>query len=186
MADTLTLWSDLPATPKAPKRARGAWLESAARFSPCGTYRYELRRVWDTEKSSVLWLMLNPSTADAETNDNTICKCEGFSRRWGYGSLMVCNLFALRSTDPKGLKQVPHPVGEENDAAILAAVDAADRVIAAWGNHGDYMGRAEAVKRLIYPYREKVYSLAVNKNGSPKHPLYVGDHVEPEPFFGER
>ncbi|MDB5297796.1 MAG: hypothetical protein JWO31_3779 [Phycisphaerales bacterium] len=74
---------------------------AAAVLSPCERYRYVLHRWWDESKPAVCWLMLNPSTADAATDDPTIRKCCGFARAWGAGGIAVVNLFALRATDPR-------------------------------------------------------------------------------------
>lgn len=161
----------------------GQWRESRARFSDCGLYRYELLRVWEPEGERILWVMLNPSTADGRRNDPTITRCETFSRDWGYGSLEVCNLFAWRSTDPKGLKGIADPIGPLNDAALLYAVDRAARVMVAWGNDGKLLARNLIVSDFLKPHRDKVFCLGRNKDGNPKHPLYLAGSVEPEPYF---
>src|SRR5712664_2208515 len=86
----------------------------SAGFSCCGLYRYWLRRHWDAELPPVCFVMLNPSTADAERDDPTIRRCCGFSRRWGYGGIVVVNLYAFRTSDPCCLRNAVHPVGPEN------------------------------------------------------------------------
>jgi len=90
----------------------------AAVFSPDEVYRYRLERDFQRPGPVHAWIMLTPSTADAETNDPTVRRCVGFSHAWGAGRLIVTNLYALRSTDPAALKTHPEPVGPENDAAI--------------------------------------------------------------------
>lgn len=143
---------------------------STAIFSPCRTYRYSLARVWDDSAPVCGFVLLNPSTADEVSNDPTIARCIGFARRWGFGSLLACNIFALRSTDPKGLRQVDDPVGPGNDRAIRRLARSADLVVAAWGGHGRYLGRGERVRAML---PDDAVCLGVNADGSPKHPLYL-------------
>lgn len=146
-----------------------------ADLSPDGAYRYELTRTWADDPDvcpAVCWIMLNPSTADDAIDDHTVRKCVTFSDRWGFGSLIVVNLFAFRATDPADLRRVDDPVGHLNDAAILAAAIAADRVVCAWGNHGVYRDRAAYVTNLLaWTARLPLFSVGqVSKQGQPKHP----------------
>src|SRR3954469_17706712 len=92
---------------------------TGARFSADGLYRYALWRVWDADRGLCNFLMLNPSTADETVNDPTVARCARRARSWGYGGLVVTNLFAFRATDPSGLRAAPDPVGPEDDAAIV-------------------------------------------------------------------
>jgi len=144
-------------------------LQSSAEFSACGRYRYSLTRIWDRAGPTILFIGLNPSTADAEKNYPTICRCLGFARDWNYGGLIVCNLFAFRATDPRGLRIVDDPVGRKNDAAIRRASETAERVVVAWGIHGRLGGRADEVLASL----RRPYCLGVTLDGSPKHPLYL-------------
>ncbi len=114
--------------------------------------------------------MLNPSTADAETDDPTIRRCIGFARKWGFQELQVGNLFAWRATDPRELKQALDPVGPENDRHLMTMSGCADVVIAAWGARGNYRNRAAEVLDLL---EGTVYHLGLTKQGHPKHPLYL-------------
>jgi hypothetical protein len=104
-----------------------------ADLSPCGTYRYLLgRRVGEGDRTA-LFMMLNPSTADATEDDPTIRRCTGFARREGCGVLEVVNLFAYRATDPAELRTAPDPVGPANDHHIKAALGRVALVVVAWG-----------------------------------------------------
>lgn len=114
-------------------------LESGAIFNRTRRYRYKLWRKWDKQKPQVVFLMLNPSKADAEKNDQTIRTCIGMATRFGFGSLEVVNLFALCATYPEELRQARDPVGKLNDEYILESVSSAEQVILAWGNQ---IGRA--------------------------------------------
>lgn len=141
-----------------------------ASFSSCGTYRYELRREWAEDMPLACFVMLNPSTADASTDDPTIRKCIGFARRWGYGRIVVVNLFAFRATKPAVMRMAEDPVGPDNDEAIAQAALDADLVVCAWGQHGRFRGRDVAVMGYLPP---RSHALRIAKNGAPYHPLYV-------------
>jgi hypothetical protein len=152
---------------------------SGARFSPCGTYRYELWRTWDAGQPPLCWLMLNPSTADAVDNDPTVERCERRARAWGHGGIIVVNLFAIRATDPRVMLKAADPVGPENDAAILTAAGRSGMVIAAWGSHGGHRGRSGQVRKLFGDIGLPLYCLKVGKTGEPQHPLYLSYDLTP-------
>jgi hypothetical protein len=140
-------------------------------FSPCQQYRYCLTREWYSQQPRVLWIMLNPSTADATEDDPTVRRCIDFTRRWNYGSLTVCNLFAWRATDPEWLLKVPNPVGPDNDAHICLQAQSANLIVAAWGSHNAVGTRAIDIYREIHG--RNVFCLGTTQNGSPRHPLYI-------------
>lgn len=154
-------------------------MERAAVFSPDRVYRYRLGRTWGMPQPRaerrVAFVMLNPSTADETVEDPTVRRCIGFARAWGYDRLDVLNLFALRSTDPRALREHPDPVGPENDRHIADVTAVADLVIAAWGNHGALRGRGAEVFRLLVP---QALCLGVTGAGQPRHPLYVSGSAE--------
>lgn len=136
-----------------------------------GPYRYRLWRHWRREAGAVLFVMLNPSTADAKSDDPTLRRCLAFSRRWGYGGVEVVNLFAWRATDPRALALAADPIGPHNDSVVAAAAAAAHAVVVAWGAGGKLDGRDRAVASLLRPYRPRC--LGVTAAGAPRHPLYV-------------
>ena len=142
---------------------------ASAEFSPCSKYRYALRRVWDPSSPSVLFVLLNPSTADARRDDPTIRRCIGYARDWGYGGLLVGNLFAYRATNPACLKTARDPVGPENDKWLQRLARDADMVVAGWGEHGKLYDRDQEVRPLL----PAVHILATTKAGRPRHPLYL-------------
>ena len=156
---------------------------TGASFSACGRYRYSLWRRWDKSQPYCLFLMLNPSTADALDNDPTIERCERRARAMGFGGLHVVNLFAWRSTDPRALALADDPVGPANDRAIARAAKKAGQVICGWGNDGALLGRDAAVLALLRKFGVEPYALAVNKDGTPRHPLYVAYSVQPKPLL---
>jgi hypothetical protein len=126
----------------------------------------------------VLFIGLNPSTADHEFDDPTVRRCLGFARRWGYSRLDLVNLFAYRSTDPLGLRTAADPVGPQNDQVVQDLVAMADLVVAAWGNGGHGFDRVQD----IWPLLPDVYCLGITQTGSPRHPLYVRGEMEPVPY----
>lgn len=138
--------------------------------SDCERYRYLLSRRLGSSEQVVTVIGLNPSTADATQDDPTIRRCIGFAKREGAGLLLMVNLFALRSTDPKALRTHTKPVGPDNDIWLARAVDLADLTIAAWGNGGTLLGRSQ---EMTEKYREKLYTLGLTLSGMPRHPLYL-------------
>ncbi|UXC17445.1 DUF1643 domain-containing protein [Comamonas squillarum] len=147
----------------------------AAVISDCGQYRYMLSRQIGLTDRVVTFIGLNPSTADATLDDPTIRRCIGFAKRRDAGLLVMVNLFALRSTDPRALQAHTEPVGPENDTWIDRAVSMADIAIAAWGNGGTLMGRSDAVRGRL---QQRLEALAITNTGMPKHPLYVRADAE--------
>ena len=150
-------------------------LASSAEFSPDGVYRYTLDRLWG-DGPTVLFLMLNPSTADAVEPDPTVTRCIDFAHRLGFGSLTVCNLFAFRATLPKDMaearKRGVDIVGPLNDQRIVLRSAAASMVIAAWGTHGGdlTLRRGDRVARML---NRSIHVLQLTKSGQPHHPLYL-------------
>tara|TARA_Y100000589_G_scaffold173269_2_gene164498 strand:- start:1033 stop:1494 length:462 start_codon:yes stop_codon:yes gene_type:complete len=146
-------------------------MQSSALFSECRTYRYALWRIWDESLDSVLFIGLNPSKADESYNDPTIRRCINFTKKWGYGGLCMANLFAYRATEPKTMMIADDPIGPVNDQILFDLVSKAKIVVAAWGNHGSFMGRSVQISRSILNLR----CLRINKSGEPAHPLYLNE-----------
>lgn len=139
-------------------------------FARHGVYRYSLIRHWGAGKRCVLFVGLNPSTADATHDDPTVRRMMGFARSWGYDGLWVANIFALRSTDPKSLARHADPVGRHNDAWIRGMARHANCVVAAWGDGGRLHSRAVQVAAWL---GGNARCLGVTALGEPRHPLYV-------------
>lgn len=154
---------------------------SGAEFSPCGLYRYSLWRQWGPADSPpAMFLMLNPSTADETQNDPTVERCQRRAREMGYGGLLVGNIFALRSTDPGALYCWDDPQGPDNNVAILKMAKRAGIVICAWGAHGRLRGRGKQVHAILKAAGVTPHYLILNKDGTPKHPLYISYSVRPK------
>jgi len=144
----------------------------SATFDNTGAYRYRLERNNLGGTKTCLFVMLNPSTADAVQDDPTIRRCLSFAKREGAGRLIVCNLYAYRATDPSCLKEVLDPVGLDNEYHIRSAAEESDLIIVAWGaSHlgGDWPEKVLRILKSIKP----VYALSVTKSGQPGHPLYL-------------
>jgi len=155
-------------------------VSSDAVFSGCRTFRYTLRRIWNVGKPLVTFVGLNPSTADESIDDPTVRRCAGFAARWGFGGLILTNIFAYRSTDPKALLLCNDPIGPENDYWIQDASRSAQATIVAWGIHGRMFNRENAVlAQLKVPY-----CLGTTKGGCPRHPLYLSGNTRRRRFFG--
>jgi hypothetical protein len=149
-------------------------------FSDCGRYRYSLTRTGLFGAGTCLFLMLNPSTADAEVDDPTIRRCVGFTAAWGFNRLEVANLFAFRATDPRAMVMAQDPIGPKNDQHLLSAATRADRIVCAWGAHGGHMQRSAIVQRLLASAGHRLHHLGLTKDGQPKHPLYLAASTQPK------
>lgn len=153
---------------------------SVAVYSDCEQYRYALTRVWDPAGDKALFIMLNPSTATEVQNDPTVERCERRARTLGFGAFRVLNIFAFRATDPRDMRRAKDPVGPANDAALLEGLVWGDRIICAWGTHGEHLGRGPAVASLLRETGRELLHLGLSKAGHPKHPLYIGYAVQPQ------
>jgi hypothetical protein len=165
------------------------YLETMATISPCGLYRYDLTRIWDENAPTVVFVMLNPSTADGKEDDPTIRRCVGFAKAWGYGRLIVVNLFAFRATEPTDLTKATDPVGPQNDEFISAACFKRTAVCA-WGvsvaksKRPVLRERAGVVRNLLRAsdLNVRVCHLGLTAGGHPGHPLFLKGGCEPLEF----
>lgn len=160
-------------------------VRKAAIISDCGLYRYKLTRFWGPEHA-LPFVMLNPSTADADIDDPTIRRCMGFARREGAGGIIVVNLFGLRATDPSELHKTRDPFGSANRGEIHAlgqwAFLAGVPVVCAWGTHGWYKSANDDATRLLENTGARLVCLGTTKVGHPKHPLYIKGDQPLVPF----
>lgn len=174
MLDDDTLFP-VPAAPPADDITRDATVSFG------GEYRYELSRSWvrgERLGRLVLWVMLNPSTADARTDDATIRRCIGYTRAWGYDGLLVGNLFAYRTPYPTELRAVEDPVGPMNDAALTGLAKRARLIVCAWGS--DRTATPARVAEVLALFGQRpLHVLGVNRDGSPKHPVRLAKSLKP-------
>jgi len=143
-------------------------IKKSAVFSSCRKYRYSLTRAWNLTGNYVLFIGLNPSIADELIDDPTLKRCINFAKDWGYGGLIMVNLFAYVSTHPSELKNTKLPIGKENDKHILKNHQKSQLTVIAWGNDGYLYDRDKEVLAII----DSPMCLNINKSGQPAHPLY--------------
>jgi hypothetical protein len=153
----------------------------SATFSPCGFYRYRLSRKWGNGPR-LAFIMLNPSTADVDTDDPTIRRCVRFARDAGYDGIVVGNLFAWRATDPTELRTVAAPIGPGNDAVLADIICGAPVVVCAWGGKGALFNRNQCVLQLVWGLGRVPHCLRTTRGGHPAHPLYLPAHLRPIPI----
>ena len=164
----------------------------SAHFSPDKKYRYALYRRWSLpllgEGGRVCFFMLNPSTADADTDDPTVRRCIGFAKAWGFDSLVVLNLFAFRSPNPDDLAYEKDPVGPlwaEESRAVLKFRNPGcedplvNLVVCAWGNYGVHRSQGTAALELIEECGHIPHALRVTRDFQPTHPLYLPRNLKP-------
>ena len=147
--------------------------------APNEHYRYQATYTWQPDRKQVCFILHNPTLVAHEQTDPTTRKCIMFARVWGYGSLVVVNLFARRADSPQRLAKMTDPVGVDNDRYIVEAALAADRVVVAWGSKGDYVNRSNQVLALLQEHGVQPYCLKRTKWGDPYQPLYVALATNP-------
>jgi hypothetical protein len=160
--------------------------ERGAHLSDCGIYRYRLWRMWDATRPTLAFLMLNPSTADHHLDDPTLLRCRSRAIACGFGRVEIVNLFPLRAKDPAQLRLHPDPLGPvvAANGAIVDAMASAAMVICAWGAHPAAAARSAEVLAIIarHGWQTRLFHLGRNRDGSPRHPLYVAASTRAQRF----
>lgn len=162
-------------------------MNNPCRFSPCERYRYTLEHVIDPllPTRRVMWVGLNPSTADENKLDPTLRRVRAFSAGWGFSSFVMTNLFAFRATDPKVMYASGDPVGPENDTWLRGVAGTCELVVAAWGSGqlaGQFLFRSTAVRRSLEAAGAKLHCIGTTRDGFPRHPLYVAGSTPLQPY----
>lgn len=150
-------------------------IDTGAVFSDCRNYRYCLWRSWDNTKKKIMFIGLNPSTADEIKNDPTVTRCINYSKMWGYGEMFMMNIFSYRTTYPSVLMNQNDPIGKDTDLWIKKIYKKTDICIGAWGNHGQFLDRSKDIFSIL----PKIYCLKINGSGEPAHPLYLKKTIKP-------
>ena len=152
--------------------------ESGAYFSSCRKYRYALYRIWDENKPLIMFIGLNPSTANENDDDPTIRRVKRFARDWGYGGVFMMNLFAFITPYPEKLMMYSDPIGN-NDDWLKEISEKCEDVVFAWGSFKEATERAKDVSKQF----TNALALRVNMDGSPAHPLYIPASIVPVVFL---
>ncbi len=146
---------------------------SGAIFSDDHRFRYKLWRRWG-KGPMLLFIGLNPSTANELRDDPTVLSCVRIAKYNGFGGMFMGNLFGLVSSDPKALVETADPLGSGNDQALIEMGAIARNTVACWGYFGKFqLPRSEAVRKMF----RALLVLGLNKTGQPRHPLYVPKHT---------
>lgn len=151
-------------------------MDKGAQFSPDRIYRYALWRTWEQGNGHILFIGLNPSTADETEDDPTIRRCIGFAKDLGYGGIYMLNIFAYRATSPKVLMKADNPVGEKNNNFLQMYFDPIGFNIACWGTWGKYLNRGREVIEMLG--EDGLHCFGLTKYGQPRHPLYLSKKTE--------
>lgn len=155
-------------------------MQRSAIISDCKLYRYRLERRFG-DGPTLMFVMVNPSTADAEVDDQTIKKCVGFAERAGFGRILVGNKFAFRATDVNRLRETHDPIGPENDAHLRSMMFDAARVVVGWGQLSKLpeilRHRWKDVVRLADEQGHTLHAIGTNADRHPKHPQMTGYNV---------
>lgn len=149
-------------------------MKKDAKFSEDRRYRYVLSRIWDDSLPKIMFIGLNPSTADENEDDSTINKCINYAKKWNYGGIYMLNLFAFVDTYQNELYYEKDPIGELNNKYLKEYAGLSEKIVVAWGNNGAYKGRSKEV----YDMFNHLYCLKINKTGEPHHPLYISSNIE--------
>src|SRR5258708_17235708 len=141
--------------------------DAGAVFTACRRWRYLLWRRWDPALPVANFLMLNPSTADELKLDPSCTRARRYAERWGYGALIVTNIFGWRATDPAQMKAVRDPVGRGNNRALLRPAREAQLVGCACGNHRPHPVRSRPVPALLRSASVRLHAVRANGPGVP-------------------
>lgn len=147
-------------------------------------HRLELWRIWGDPKPFVLWIGMNPSTAEADVDDNTVRIEQRFSREWGFAAYCKTNVMSYRVTNPAGLLQPGvNPADQRNLDIILGLAQQAGTVVLTIGSLPPRLRPyGETVVRVLANAGIQMKCLGVTADGSPRHVRGLPARAEPQPF----
>lgn len=152
--------------------------ESDSIISPCGNYRYALWRNWDKTRVAAMFILLNPHVDGKGKNSPIVDKCIKYAKRWGYGGVIICNLYAYITDDLRELANVDNPHGLDNYQYISQMVKYSGIVVAGWGGLYPTINKLQEIRNLVGP----LHYLQLDKMGIPKHPLTLSKSLKPLRF----
>lgn len=157
-------------------------MQKYALMSACSRYRYTLCRSWDNTLETITFVGLNPSTADSNKDDPTIRRLIQYAKDWGYGGFIIVNLFGLRATNPLAVLKTNDPDGPENKNWVHYATKNGSMVVCMWGTKGTWFDKdREFTLEFLNKFKgKKLYCFGQNKDGTPKHPLYLSKDIKPK------
>lgn len=156
-----------------------SWKPTAIWYGPNREYRTLLSYQWG-EGRHLLAAMMNPSVANEYCLDPTLAKIGRLAEKWGYSGFSVVNACDYRCTDSRLLSKTPYPCSGANSHICASAAHHSDMVIVGYGKlHKSLQCYAEAMVRALRTSGKPLYALAVNKDGSPQHPLYIREDATP-------
>ncbi|MFI0901779.1 DUF1643 domain-containing protein [Streptomyces sp. NPDC020983] len=161
----------------------------SAVFGAGAVHRYALTRTWDDGPHAV-FVLLNPSTASAHSDDPTLRRVRAFARREGYAGIVLANCFSLRATDPRSLRTrtpaaLAEAVGEHTDALLALLAEQAADIIVGWGVWGATLHRAPAVEAILTRHGARLWALGTTRAGQPMHPLFLPARAPLVPYQPE-
>ena len=160
-------------------------MQRGAILSSCKKHRLQLWREWNSNLPKVLFIMLNPSTADHEQDDPTLRRCMDFAKQWGYGGLYIGNLYSFRAADPRTLLKVSKFSHRDNYKHISTMAQQCQLLVCAWGNY-PIIKKLGTPLNILKQLNQKLHCIALSKTGTPKHPLYLKKSLTPIPFVLEK
>lgn len=173
--------------PKGKSRLALHNVRASADVTPCGRWRRSLVRDWTLEGETprtILWIGMNPSTADALSDDPTCAREQGFSRLWGFTRYLKGNVMDWRATFPTDVPLDPTLASTEtNHTTIAQMAQEASLIVAAWGKlPKSLVHLARPAAEVLYRSNTPIVCLGRNGDGSPKHPLYLKKTTATQPF----
>lgn len=175
---------DVPGTVTRFENDNPLYVEQGATWSLCGRHRVALWRTWDPDLPTLLWGLLNPSTATEGESDPTNTRGEGYARAWGFGTNVFVNLFSIVTPDPKVMKKEKTPSIPQNDAIIKLWLGRSHSFMAGWGAHGSHRGRDKEMREIVQASGHDMMALKVLQGGQPGHPLYLKKKLQPFLYHG--
>lgn len=154
----------------------------SAKFNEDRTHRYYLSRIWDEKMSKMLFIGINPSTADGEKDDHTVSRLVKFCQSWGFGGFYIVNLYSFISPEPEDMidhynnltNKMEKALHKQNMAVALRYGRICSMITFMWGAGIPNQTQAD---KYIRTFRD-AYCFGKTREGHPKHPLFLASHTQ--------